>query len=706
MEKRIASELNVRPAQVKAVLQLTEEGGTIPFIARYRKEQTGELDEVAIKAILDRHKQLTQLESRRSDVLEKIEEQGALTPELRRTLEEATTLQQVEDIYLPFRPKRRTKAEIAREAGLAPLADWLRDKSAYDEATFHRLSNGLDSEEALTGAQSIIAEEWGEQATVREFIRKQMRRSAEIVTKQKKDAVDEKGVFAQYYAYSERIQQIVPHRILAINRAETLKIVSVKVVLEEQQVLPTLLRSYAQLAPKKRDIVEAAITTGYKKSVFPAIEREIRNELTEKAELQAIDVFGKNLRQLYMQPPMKGKVMLGLDPAYRTGCKWAVIDPTGEMKEVGVIYVTMSEQKAKEARQTLSQLVDTYGIELIAIGNGTASRETEAFVADWMKGRKDIAFTIVDEAGASIYSASEIARTEFPELQVEQRSAISIARRLQDPLAELVKVDPQSVGVGQYQHDVSQTKLKETLDFVVETVVNQVGVDVNTASEPLLSYVAGITKATAKKIVERRSELGTFKTRQELLKVPRLGAKAYEQAAGFLRILEGTHPLDRTPIHPEQYKTVEKLFKTLGLTLDQVGTDAVREQLSTLSLSEMAQTLEIGEPTLRDIIEALQRPGRDPREALDKPLLRQDVLSMDMIQVGMEFQGTVRNVLDFGAFVDIGVKENGLIHISKLSRKRVKHPLDVVAVGDIVTVWVTNVEPERGRIGLTLVPPK
>ncbi|MFP7280261.1 Tex family protein [Exiguobacterium indicum] len=706
MEKRIASELNVRPAQVKAVLQLTEEGGTIPFIARYRKEQTGELDEVAIKAILDRHKQLTQLESRRSDVLEKIEEQGALTPELRRTLEEATTLQQVEDIYLPFRPKRRTKAEIAREAGLAPLADWFRDKSAYDEATFHRLSNGLDSEEALIGAQSIIAEEWGEQATVREFIRKQMRRSAEIVTKQKKDAVDEKGVFAQYYAYSERIQQIVPHRILAINRAEALKIVSVKVVLEEEQVLPTLLRSYAQLAPKKRDIVEAAITTGYKKSVFPAIEREIRNELTEKAELQAIDVFGKNLRQLYMQPPMKGKVMLGLDPAYRTGCKWAVIDPTGEMKEVGVIYVTMSEQKAKEARQTLSQLVDTYGIELIAIGNGTASRETEAFVADWMQGQKDIAFTIVDEAGASIYSASEIARTEFPELQVEQRSAISIARRLQDPLAELVKVDPQSVGVGQYQHDVSQTKLKETLDFVVETVVNQVGVDVNTASEPLLSYVAGITKATAKKIVERRSELGTFKTRQELLKVPRLGAKAYEQAAGFLRILEGTHPLDRTPIHPEQYKTVEKLFKTLGLTLDQVGTDAVREQLSTLSLPEMAQTLEIGEPTLRDIIEALQRPGRDPREALDKPLLRQDVLSMDMIQVGMEFQGTVRNVLDFGAFVDIGVKENGLIHISKLSRKRVKHPLDVVAVGDIVTVWVTNVEPERGRIGLTLVPPK
>ncbi|NTY10846.1 RNA-binding transcriptional accessory protein [Exiguobacterium sp. JMULE1] len=706
MEKRIASELNVRPAQVKAVLQLTEEGGTIPFIARYRKEQTGELDEVAIKAILDRHKQLTQLESRRSDVLEKIEEQGALTPELLRTLEEATTLQQVEDIYLPFRPKRRTKAEIAREAGLAPLADWFRDKSAYDEATFHRLSNGLDPEEALTGAQSIISEEWGEQATVREFIRKQMRRSAEIVTKQKKDAVDEKGVFAQYYAYSERIQQIVPHRILAINRAEALKIVSVKVVLEEQQVLPTLFRSYAQLAPKKRDIVEAAITTGYKKSVFPAIEREIRNELTEKAEFQAIDVFGKNLRQLYMQPPMKGKVMLGLDPAYRTGCKWAVIDPTGEMKEVGVIYVTMSEQKAKEARQTLSQLVDTYGIELIAIGNGTASRETEAFVADWMKGQTDIAFTIVDEAGASIYSASEIARTEFPELQVEQRSAISIARRLQDPLAELVKVDPQSVGVGQYQHDVSQTKLKETLDFVVETVVNQVGVDVNTASEPLLSYVAGITKATAKKIVERRSELGMFKTRQELLKVPRLGAKAYEQAAGFLRILEGTHPLDRTPIHPEQYKTVEKLFKTLGLTLDQVGTDAVREQLSTLSLPEMAQTLEIGEPTLRDIIEALQRPGRDPREALDKPLLRQDVLSMDMIQVGMEFQGTVRNVLDFGAFVDIGVKENGLIHISKLSRKRVKHPLDVVAVGDIVTVWVTNVEPERGRIGLTLVPPK
>jgi uncharacterized protein len=402
---------------------------------------------------------------------------------------------------------------------------------------------------------------------------------------------------------------------------------------------------------------------------------------------------------------MKGKVMLGLDPAYRTGCKWAVIDPTGEMKEVGVVYLTMSEHKAQEARQVLTNLVKRYGIELIAIGNGTASRETESFVADWIKGHEQIAFTIVDEAGASIYSASEIARSEFPDLQVEQRSAISIARRLQDPLAELVKVDPQSVGVGQYQHDVTQTKLKETLDFVVETVVNQVGVDVNTASESLLGYVAGITKATAKKIVERRSELGAFESRKELLKVPRLGAKAYEQAAGFLRIPEGSHPLDRTPIHPEQYKTVEALFKQLGLSLQTVGTEALRSKLDELSVTETAQLLEVGEPTLRDIIEALQRPERDPREALDKPLLRQDVLSLDMIQVGMEFQGTVRNVLDFGAFVDIGVKESGLVHISKLSKKRVKHPLDVIAVGDIVTVWVTSVEPERGRIGLTMVSP-
>ncbi|WP_214810961.1 Tex family protein [Exiguobacterium sp. s127] len=705
MEKRIATELNLRPQQVKAVLQLTEDGGTIPFIARYRKEQTGELDEVEIKAILDRHKSITQLETKRDDVLRKIEEQGVMTEALNQALREATTLQQIEDLYLPFRPKRRTKAEIAREAGLAPLAEWLRSPKPYEEAGFKKLFAGLEEAEAVAGAEAIITEEWGEQATVRDYIRQVTHRAAEIVTKQKKDAVDEKKVFAQYYEYNERVRQIVPHRILAINRAEALKIVSVKVVLDEQQVLPYLLRPFNRLPEQKRLLVEEAVKTGYKKSVFPAIEREIRNELTEKAENQAIEVFGKNLRQLYMQPPMKGKVMLGLDPAYRTGCKWAVIDPTGELKEVGVIYVTMSEQKAKEARTKLSELVKKYGVELIAIGNGTASRETESFVADWIKGHTEVAFTIVDEAGASIYSASEIARTEFPDLQVEQRSAISIARRLQDPLAELVKVDPQSVGVGQYQHDVTQVKLKETLDFVVETVVNQVGVDVNTASESLLGYVAGITKATAKKIVERRSELGAFASRKELLKVPRLGAKAYEQAAGFLRIPEGTHPLDRTPIHPEQYKTVEQLFKQLQLALTTVGTEELRTKLAELPVKDTAEQLEIGEPTLRDIIEALQRPERDPREALDKPILRQDVLSLDMIQVGMEFQGTVRNVLDFGAFVDIGVKESGLVHISKLSNRRVKHPLDVIAVGEIVTVWVTSVEPERGRIGLTMVSP-
>ncbi|AFS71698.1 Tex family protein [Exiguobacterium antarcticum] len=705
MEKRIATELNLRLAQVKAVLQLTEDGGTIPFIARYRKEQTGELDEVEIKAILDRHKSITQLETKREDVLRKIEEQAVMTPELKQSLNAATTLQQIEDLYLPFRPKRRTKAEIAREAGLAPFADFLRSPKSYDDEQFNQFIAAHEEGEAVAGAQAIIAEEWGEQASVRDHIRKTAYRFADIVTKLKKDAVDEKRVFAQYYEYNERIRQIVPHRILAINRAESLKIVSVKVVLDDQHVLPYLLRPFSRLADEKRRLVEEAVQTGYKKSVFPAIERELRNELTDKAENQAIEVFGKNLRQLYMQPPMKGKVMLGLDPAYRTGCKWAVIDPTGEVKEVGVVYVTMSEQKAQEARQVLTKLVKRYGVELIAIGNGTASRETESFVANWIKEHDDIAFTIVDEAGASIYSASEIARTEFPDLQVEQRSAISIARRLQDPLAELVKVDPQSVGVGQYQHDVTQTKLKETLDFVVETVVNQVGVDVNTASESLLGYVAGITKATAKKIVERRSELGAFESRKELLKVPRLGAKAYEQAAGFLRIPEGSHPLDRTPIHPEQYKTVERLFKQLDLSLQTVGTEELRTRLDGLSVQETAQLLEVGEPTLRDIIEALQRPERDPREALDKPLLRQDVLSLDMIQVGMEFQGTVRNVLDFGAFVDIGVKESGLVHISKLSKKRVKHPLDVIAVGDIVTVWVTSVEPERGRIGLTMVSP-
>lgn len=705
MEKRIATELGLKIEQIKAVLKLTEEGGTIPFIARYRKEQTGELDEVEIKAILDRHKAITQLEGKRTDALEKIEALGSLTPELKEALHVATTLQQIEDLYLPFRPKRRTKAEIAREAGLSPLADWLRDTSNWSDGKFVALCKGMDEKDAIAGAKAIIAEEWGEQQDVRQRTRRAASEAGQVVTKEKKGAQDEKKVFGQYYAYEERVKSIVPHRILAINRGESLGVLSVKVAWDEERVLAPLLRRYERLVPKKKAIVTEAIKEGYKKSVAPAIEREVRNMLTEKAEEQAIEVFGKNLRQLYMQPPMKGKVMLGLDPAYRTGCKWAVIDATGNLKEVGVIYVTMSEAKANEAKSILSELVDKYGIELVAIGNGTASRETEAFVADWIKRHPQAAFTIVDEAGASIYSASEIARTEFPDLQVEQRSAISIARRLQDPLAELVKVDPQSVGVGQYQHDVAETKLKETLEFVVETVVNQVGVDVNTASEPLLGYVAGLTKATAKKIVERRNAEGPFKTRKELLKVPRLGAKAYEQAAGFLRIQDGVHPLDRTPIHPEQYATVERLFARIGLDLESVGTERLRSELAALALDETAASLEIGLPTLRDIIEALERPGRDPREALDKPILRKDVLTLDSIAVGMEFQGTVRNVLDFGAFVDIGVKESGLVHISKLSKGRVKHPLDVVSVGDIVTVWVTSIEVERGRIGLTMVKP-
>lgn len=707
MVTKIAKELKLKPSQVETVQQLAADGATIPFMARYRKEMTGNLDEVEIKAILDSLQYEETLQKRKTDVLAKLEELEKVTPELTRAVEVATSLQQVEDIYLPYRPKRRTKAEQGREKGLQSLADWFREESPYSGKQADELAGELTLEEARPFVQAIIGEEWGEEAALRQTLRTKVRNEALLRSQKKKTADDEKEVFAQYYDYEEKVIGIVPHRILALNRGERTDVLQVKLAFDETQFMNRALSKFDRLPSEKRDVVTLAIKDAFKKSVFPAIEREIRSSLTETAEEQAIDVFSKNLKQLYMQPPLREVVVLGIDPAYRTGCKWAVVNETGKVEEVGVFYPTAPKHDVDGSERVLASLVKRYPISVIVIGNGTASRETEQFVSNWLKkASREIAYAIVNEAGASVYSASEIARTEFPELKVEERSAVSIARRIQDAMAELVKVDPQSVGVGQYQHDVSQNKLKGSLEFVVESVVNMVGVDVNRASESLLTYVSGLNKTTAKNIVAYRDEFGRFNTRKEIKKVPRLGAKAYEQAAGFLRITNGSDVLDQTEIHPESYKLTLSLLKELGVSKGAVGTAELRDRLKSVDARALSETLGAGLPTVEDILKSLAKPGRDPREDIQKPLLRTDVMNLEDLQVGMEFQGTVRNVIDFGAFVDIGVKQDGLVHISKLSNRYVKHPLDVVAVGDIVTVWIEQVDANRGRVSLTMLEPK
>lgn len=704
MSEKVARALNLSTKQVETVRQLAADGATIPFMARYRKEMTGNLDEVALKAILDALQYEESLQKRKADVTAKLTELEQLTPELSRALDQAVTLQQVEDLYLPYRPKRRTKAEQGREKGLQPLADWMRQATPYSEKEATALAGESSLEEALPLIASIIGEEWGEEATLRQTLRQRVRKEGVLRSRKKKQAEDEKAIFAQYYDYEEKISGIVPHRVLALNRGERTDVLQVKVIFDETAFLTQALRRYERLPREKRQIVETAIAEAYKKSVFPAIEREVRGALTETAEEQAIDVFAKNLKQLYMQPPLREVMVLGIDPAYRTGCKWAVVNELGKVEEVGVFYPTAPKHDIKGAEATLTKLARTYPISVIVIGNGTASRETEQFVADWLKkAEQKIAYAIVNEAGASVYSASEVARTEFPDLKVEERSAVSIARRIQDAMAELVKVDPQSVGVGQYQHDVSQQRLKASLEFVVESVVNMVGIDVNRASESLLTYVSGLNKTTAKNIVAYREEHGRFMTRKEIKKVPRLGAKAFEQAAGFLRITNGSDVLDQTEIHPESYALALNVLKEIGSSKEEVGSATLRDRLKTVDAKVLSDRLDAGVLTVQDILASLAKPGRDPREDIQKPLLRTDVMSLEDLQVGMEFQGTVRNVIDFGAFVDIGVKQDGLVHISKLSNRYVKHPLDVVAVGDIVTVWIEQVDAERGRISLTML---
>ncbi|NMH67561.1 RNA-binding transcriptional accessory protein [Bacillus sp. RO3] len=709
---RVSKELTLPLKNVKNVIKLLDEGNTVPFIARYRKEQTGALDEVQIRHIMDKWNYLQNLEQRKEEVLRLIEEQGKLSEELSHAIKKAEKLQKVEDLYRPYKQKRRTKATVAKEKGLEPLAEWIltfpSSGNIEKEASTY-LSEEMEvmtTEAALNGAKDIIAEFISDEASYREYIRSYTFRKGNIESKVKKEEEDEKKVFEMYYSYQEPVHKVVPHRILAMNRGEKEDVLKVSIQPDAEGILNYLQRQVIKNVHSiSVPVVKEAIEDSYKRLIQPSVEREIRSELTEKAEDQAIHIFSENLRKLLLQPPMKGKVVLGVDPAFRTGCKLAVIDETGKTLDINVIYPHSSQSQLDKAKEAMKDILTTYSVEVVAIGNGTASRETEQFVVNVLKEMNEtIFYLIVNEAGASVYSASDVAREEFPELQVEERSAVSIARRLQDPLAELVKIDPKSVGVGQYQHDVSQKKLNESLTFVVETAVNQVGVNVNTASSSLLQYVAGLSKTVATNIVKKREEEGKFHSRTQLKKIPRLGAKTYEQCIGFLRILDGKEILDRTSIHPDNYNDVKMLLSKVGLSVNEVGSDELKQSLNQLNLEEVSEELGLGKLTLKDIVDSLIRPGRDPRDDFPKPLLKKDVLKLEDLSQGMELQGTVRNVVDFGAFVDIGVKQDGLVHISKLKNGFVKHPLDVVSVGDVVTVWVDSVDVQKGRVALTMIP--
>ena len=704
MEKyeKIAQELGVSLKQIDTVLTLTAEGSTIPFIARYRKDATGNLDEVAIKAIIDMDKSLTALADRKETVLAKIEELGKLTPALKETIEQAEKLADVEELYLPYKEKRRTKATIAREAGFFPLARMiLQDQKDLETAAEEFLSEGFPTvKDAISGAIDILVEAIAEDPQLRNLTYQEIRKHSLITSNLKDESKDEKQVFQIYYDFSEKIANMQGYRTLALNRGEKLGVLKVGF----EHPVDRLIRHFEARFKSKNSYIEEVINQALKKKMLPAMERRIRTELTEVAEDGAIQLFSENLRHLLLIAPLKGRVVLGFDPAFRTGAKLAVVDQTGKMLTTQVIYPVAPAKPAQieAAKEELKRLIRQYGVEIIAIGNGTASRESEAFVAEVLKEVPNVSYVIVNESGASVYSASELARHEFPELTVEKRSAISIARRLQDPLAELVKIDPKSIGVGQYQHDVSQKKLSESLDFVVDTVVNQVGVNINTASPALLSHVAGLNKTISENIVKYREEEGLITSRAQIKKVPRLGAKAFEQAAGFLRIPESENFLDRTGVHPESYPAVKKLFTLLGIKEMDEEAQAKLKQIDTVS---MAQELEIGPETLKDIVADLLKPGRDLRDSFDAPVLRQDVLDLKDLKIGQKLEGVVRNVVDFGAFVDIGIHEDGLIHISQMSQQFIKHPSQVVSVGDLVTVWVYKIDLEREKVNLSLLAP-
>lgn len=702
---------------IEQTLSLLFEDNTIPFIARYRKEMTGSMDEVMIKDIFDRYSTIESVMNRKEEVTRLIEQQGMLTQALVDDISKATTLRELEDIYRPYRPKRRTKATIAKEQGLEPLAQAIL--SFPKEGTLDTLATAyLDDEkgvttieEALQGAHEIIAETISDDAAIRTWVRAETFKNGVLVSSVKDKALDDKGIYEMYYEFNQPVKSVAPHRVLAINRGEQQKILNVSIEIDPNQIYVYLGKRIIgnNFQSFVMEMVVNAYEDAYKRFVKPAIERELRKELTEKAHEQAINIFGENLRNLLLQPPLKGKTVLGFDPAYRTGCKLAIVDATGKVLGIDVIYPhpPAPKHKQEEAKSHFKKLIEHYNVDLVAIGNGTASRESELFVSEILKTVKEtVYYVIVNEAGASVYSASEVARKEFPDFEVEQRSAVSIARRVQDPLAELVKIDPKSVGVGQYQHDVGQKELESRLGFVVETAVNQVGVNLNTASPELLSHVSGLNKTLAQNVVNYRNENGVFKTRTTLKKVPRLGDKAFQQAAGFLRVMESKNILDKTGIHPESYDVTLNLLKRINVSLEDLGSESATEALNTIKLHEMATSLEIGKETLIDIIDILKQPARDYRDTLDAPILRQDVLSMEDLKPGMELSGTVRNVVDFGAFVDIGVKQDGLVHISKLSNQFVKHPTDVVSVGDIVKVWVLDVDQRKQRIQLSMIEGK
>lgn len=711
IQKQIAVELQLPEGKVRTTVGLLDEGNTIPFIARYRKEMTGELDENQLRDIEERLAYLRNLEARKLEVIRLIDEQNKLTDELKVSIEKSVKLQELEDLYRPYRQKRKTRASVAKEKGLEPLAGWILSQPRQGDLLVeagkyvNEEKNVKTADEAIQGAKDIIAEQIADDAKVRAWVRR-FTFDQGIVHTEAKDAAVE-SVYEMYYSYQEPVRKLPPHRILAINRGEREDVLRVALEVPSDRIHDYMNKQLIKGPSVVRDTLNAVVEDAYKRPLAPSVDREVRNEMTEKAEEQAIEVFAENLRNLLLQAPVKGKVVLGVDPAFRTGCKLAVVDDTGKMLEIAVTYPTPPNNKITEAKAKFHKLIEAYSVELIVIGNGTASRETEQFVAELIAEIKNrsLQYLIVNEAGASVYSASKLAQGEFPDLDVAERSAISIARRIQDPLAELVKIEPKAIGVGQYQHDVTQKRLDESLTFVVESAVNHVGVDVNTASPSLLSYVSGINSTLAKNIVKYREDNGKFTNRSQLQKVPRLGAKAYEQCAGFMRISEGKNPLDNTPIHPESYDAVDKLFRELKLELKEVGSQKLKELLQAVEPVELATKLGVGVPTARDILDSLQRPGRDPRDELPAPIFRTDVLKIEDLTAGMELQGTVRNVIDFGAFVDIGIKNDGLVHISQLSNTFVKHPKDVVSVGDTVTVWVLSVDLKKGRVSLTMKDP-
>ena len=710
--KRLAKELNWPLGKITKTVELLDEGNTIPFIARYRKEVTGEMDEVVLRQLAERLQYLRSLDQRKAEVLASIEEQGKLTEELEKKIGAAEILQEVEDLYLPYRQKRKTRASVAREKGLEPLAAAILEgiySGTVQEAArgyIDETAGVVTTEDALQGAMDIMAEMLAEDAELRKTVRQMAWKDGVMVTKLRKTLeAEETTPYEMYYEYEEAVKKIPPHRILAVNRGEKDEVLSVKIGQPETAVLCAIADRYSRKRPADgQAIFDEAAKDSWKRLISPAVEREIRSELTAQGEAQAIKVFSANLHSLLLQAPVKGHTVLGVDPGFRTGCKLAVVDDTGKVLEVGVMYPHPPQKKYKEAMDLMKQMITRWNADIIAIGNGTASRESEALAADVIRLCPQVQYIIVSEAGASVYSASPLAKEEFPEYDLSLRSAVSIARRLQDPLAELVKIEPKAVGVGQYQHDVTPKKLEEALRAVVEDCVNGVGVEVNTASSALLQYVAGLTRSTADGILKLRNEQGKLTSRKQLLKVPRLGPKAYEQCAGFIRIADGDNPLDNTPVHPESYGAAEALLQQLGFDKKDLATDklpVIREKLQQVQVRQMAQQLGIGEPTLRDIIAALQKPGRDPREDLEPPLLRSDVLSMEDLKPGMKLMGTVRNVVDFGAFVDIGVKQDGLIHISQFGSRFIKHPMEAVSVGDIIQVKVLDVDLRRGRIALT-----